>query len=147
MLINGLTAHGLHVKLHAKNPYIIQDQNSESPYTRVWISDIPISVSGTDIESALLGIGCNLRSPLIQEKVRDRDGKPLERTLKADIFNARIYHKEQPQKKPTPARYFKDSNDLLAGLAKAKVPHLLSGVLNISRYLLTCLMQPDGWIL
>ena len=33
----------------------------EVPVTKVWISDIPISVDGKDIETALVRLGCVLR--------------------------------------------------------------------------------------
>ena len=47
----------------------------EMPVTKVWISDIPISCDGKDIETALVRLGCVLRSSLINEKIRNKDGK------------------------------------------------------------------------
>ena len=88
------------------------------PVTKVWISDIPISVDGKDIDTALVKLGCVLRSSLINEKIRNKDGKltrfltgwrfvfvniperPLERTVKIGGFTARLYHKEQPRADP-----------------------------------------------
>ena len=45
------------------------------PVTKVWISDILISCDGKDIETALVRLGCVLRSSLINEKIRNKDGK------------------------------------------------------------------------
>ena len=88
------------------------------PVTKVWISDIPISVDGKDIETALVRLGCVLRTSLINEKIRNKDGKltrfltgwrfvfvnipdrPLGRTVKIGGFTARLYHKEQPMADP-----------------------------------------------
>ena len=88
------------------------------PVTKVWISDIPISVDGKDIETALVRLGCVLRSSLINEKIRNKDGKltrfltgrrfvfvnipqrPMERTVKIGGFTARLYYKERPRADP-----------------------------------------------
>ena len=103
--------------LFGKNPFILIEQDGrESPSTKAWISDIPISCDEADIESALVRLGCVLRSSLIFERIRNKDSKltrfltgrhfifidvpskPLERSLSFGGFTARLYHKEQPKK-------------------------------------------------
>ena len=114
LLTSGVEIAGIAITVFDKNPYILRG-GQESPATKVWIGDIPISVSGTDIESALVRVGCTLRSKLMFEKSRDRDGKltrfltgrrfifisvparPLEKELKIGSLTAVIYHKEQPR--------------------------------------------------
>ena len=118
LLINGITLRGCTVQAHDKNPYIVRENGQEVPVTKVWVSDIPLSCDGKDIETALVRLGCVLRSSLIFEKIRNKDGKltrfltgrrfifintpakPLERFLQIGGFNTRIYHKEQPKREP-----------------------------------------------
>ena len=52
------------------------DSGEEVPVTKVWISDILISVDRKDIETALVRLGCVLRSSLINEKIRNTDTIP-----------------------------------------------------------------------
>lgn len=118
LLIEGMSIRGCLLQLHNKNPYIVKDQDGrENPATKLWLSDIPISCATSDIETALGRLGCQLRSPLIYEKTRNKDGKltrfltgrrfvymsvpqtPLEKTLKIGSFTARVYHREQPKQK------------------------------------------------
>ena len=64
------------MQVYDKNPFIVRGGSGEEvPVTKVWISDIPISVDGKDIETALVRLGCVLRSSLINEKIRNKDGK------------------------------------------------------------------------
>ena len=119
LLIDNLTLRQKTVQVYDKNPFIVRDGSGEEvPVTKVWISDIPISVDGKDIETALVRLWCVLRFPLINEKIRNKDGKltrfltgrrfvfvniperPLERTVKIGGFTARLYHKEQPRAEP-----------------------------------------------
>ena len=119
LLIENLTLRQKTVLVYDKNPFIVRGGNGEEvPVTKVWISDIPISVDEKDIETALDRIRCVLRSSLINEKIRNKDGKltrfltgrrfvfvniperPLERTVKIGGFTARLYHKEQPRADP-----------------------------------------------
>ena len=116
---DNLTLRQKTVQVYDNNPFIVRGGSGEEvPVTKVWISDIPISVAGKDIETALVRLGCVLRSSLINEKIRNKDGKltrfltgrrfvfvniperPLERTLKIGGFTARLYHKEQPRADP-----------------------------------------------
>ena len=98
------------VYIHSQWPNCV-----EIPSTKLWISDIPLSCANEDIESALSRLGVVLRSKLIQEKNRNRDGKLthfltgrcfvfmnvpsflLEKSVKIGGFSARLYHKEQPK--------------------------------------------------
>ena len=79
-----------------------------------------MSVSNEDIESALVRLGCVFRSPLLMEKIRNRDGKltrfhtgrrfvfinrpvvPLDKFVKVGSFTARLFHKEQPRGSRSP---------------------------------------------
>ena len=116
---DNLTLRQKTVQVYDNNPFIVKGGSGEEvPVTKVWISDIPISVDGKDIETALVRLGCVLRSSLINEKIRNKDGKltrfltgrrfvfvniperPLERTVKIGGFTARLYHKEQPRADP-----------------------------------------------
>ena len=116
LLIEGIVVGGCTVSLHDKNPYIVRGGDGvEVPVTKLFISDIPISVANEDIESALVRLGCTLRSSLLMEKIRNKDGKltrfitgrrfvyincpgaPLERSIKVGSFTARLFHKEQPK--------------------------------------------------
>ena len=116
---DNLTLRQKTVQVYDNNPFIVRGGSGEEvPVTKVWISDIPISVDGKDIETALVRLGCVLRSSLINEKIRNKDGKltrfltgrrfvfvniperPLERTVKIGGFTARQYHKEQPRADP-----------------------------------------------
>ena len=64
------------MQVYDNNPFIVRgDSGKEVPATKVWISDIPISVDGKDTEIALVRLGCVLRSSLINEKIRNKDGK------------------------------------------------------------------------
>ena len=119
LLIDNLTLREKTVQVYDNNPFIVRGGSGEEvPVTKVWISDILISVDGKDIETALVRLGSVLRSSLINEKIRNKDGKltrfltsrrfvfvniperPLERTVKIGGFIARLYHKEQPRADP-----------------------------------------------
>ena len=99
-----------------KNLFILRGGSAEEmPVTKVWISNIPTSCDGKDIQTALVRLGCVLRSSLINQKIRNKDGKltrfltgqqfvfvntpekPLERTAKIRRFTVCLYHKEQPK--------------------------------------------------
>ena len=118
----GISLRGHALSLYDKNPFILKGQDGkERPTTKLWISDIPLSCDGADIESAIVKLGCVLHSSLIFEKVRNKDGKlnrfltgrrfvhnevtasPLETSVKVGGFTARLCHKEQPKKERKPA--------------------------------------------
>ena len=119
LLTDNLTLRQKTVQVYEKNPFIVRGGSGEEvPVTKVWISDIPMSVDGKHIETALVRLGCVLRSSLINEKIRNTDRKltrfltgrrlmfvniperPLERMIKIGGFTARLYHKEQPRADP-----------------------------------------------
>lgn len=115
LLLSGIPLRNCTVQAHAVNPFILRDGGNEVHATKVWISDVPISVDGRDIETALVRLGCVLRSSLMYEKTRNKDGKltrfltgrrfvyintptkPLEKVVKFGGLSARLYHKEQPK--------------------------------------------------
>ena len=118
LLLEGLEIGGQSLSLHARNPFILNnDTGIEVPTTKVWVSDIPISVENDDIESALVRVGCVLRSKLIMEKMRTKEGtltrfvtgrrfafinlpsKPLDRFFKVGGFTARLFYKELPDER------------------------------------------------
>ena len=116
LLIDGISLRGHTVTLHDKNPFILKGGDGrEIPATKLYISDIPLSCSDNDIETALVRIGCVMRSSLTLERMRDREGKltrfvtgrrfafinvphtPLERFIKIGHFSAQLYYKEMPK--------------------------------------------------
>jgi len=116
LLIDGLSLGGRTIQVHNKNPFILRGQGgAEIPSTKLWLSDIPISISNEDIESALIRLGVTARSALFNERVRNKDGKltrfltgrrfmfinvpekPLEKSVKIGPVTARLYHKGQPK--------------------------------------------------
>ena len=122
ILTSGLMLYDTAITVYDKNPFIIREgATKETPSTRVLIGELPISVANTEIETALVRVGCELRSPVIDEKARGRDGKltrfltgrrftyittptkPLDKTLKICSFNVSISHREQDAQ-PRPCR-------------------------------------------
>lgn len=122
LLIEGIEIGGQSFTLHNRNPYLISNGNGiEIPTTKLWVSDIPISVDDADIEGALLREGCVLRSKLMMDKIRTKEGKltrfvtgkrfvfinlpnsPLSRTVQVGDFTARLYYREQPKQNSKPA--------------------------------------------
>ena len=120
LLIENLTLRQKTVQVYDKNPFIVRGGSGEEvPVTKVWISDIPISVDGKDIETALVRLGCVLRSSLTNETIRNKDGKltrfltgrrfvfvnipqrPLERTVKIGGFTARLISQGTAEGRPT----------------------------------------------
>ena len=76
LLIEGLNLRGHALSLYDKNSFILKGQDGkERRTTKLWISDIPLSCDGAEIESVIVKLGCVLRSALIFEKIRNKDGK------------------------------------------------------------------------
>ena len=115
LLTKGLEIGGISVTIYDTNPFSFGGRG-ETPATKVWLGGIPISFSNTtDIEAALVRMGCTLRSRVMLEKSRDREGnitrfltgrrfafisvppKPLDREMKLGNITATIWHKEQPK--------------------------------------------------
>lgn len=119
LLVEGCKINGRTVMPCDKNPYILKDDGSESPTTKLWISDIPLSCDDADIETALVRIGCTLRSKMMYEKMRNRDGKltrfytgrrfafitlpekHLSTELEIGGMKAKLYYREQPKQNKT----------------------------------------------
>ena len=58
LLTDNLTLRQKTVQVYEKNPFIVRGGSGEEvPVTKVWISDIPISVDGKEIETALVRLG------------------------------------------------------------------------------------------
>ena len=99
-----------------KNPYILRG-GSEAPTTKLYISDIPISVGDGEIRTLLERLGCIIRSPTVNERARNNDGKlirfltgrrfvfveipssPLQRSVEVSPFKATLYHNESKREK------------------------------------------------
>ena len=76
LLSEGVCLRGHKVQAYDQNPFILSGQNDVAiPSTKLWLSDIPLSCANVDTESALSRLGVALRSKLIQENPRNRDGK------------------------------------------------------------------------
>lgn len=114
LLVSGIALQGVQVSLADKNPFVVWGSAGEEiPSTRVVISDIPLSYTNSEIEGALIKMGCHLMSRLKYEFDRDTNGKltnwktgrrfvfvsipkePLPREVKIGIFKAKLYHREQ----------------------------------------------------
>ena len=78
LLIEGITLRGHALTLFDKKKIlkiILKEQDGrETPSTKVWIPDIPVSCDGAGIESALVKLGCVLHSFLIFERIRNKVG-------------------------------------------------------------------------
>ena len=114
ILTTGLKLYDTSINVYDKNPFLRNEgATRETPSTRLVIGDIPFTLADSEIESALVRVGCDLRSSIMDEKVRYRDGKlskfksgrkfvfitvptrPLERSLTIGGITASIFHKEQ----------------------------------------------------
>jgi hypothetical protein len=93
LLVQGLTVRGIHMTVHGRNPYLTRAMPGSSgidiPSTKLWISDVPLSIADEDIESAVEKLGVVARSRLISERVRNRDGK-LTRFLTGRRYRLRV---------------------------------------------------------
>ena len=74
LLVSGVELHGQTVVCFDKNPYILRG-GSEALTTKLYISDIPISVDDREIRNLLERLGCTSRSPLVSERARNKVGK------------------------------------------------------------------------
>ena len=70
LLTDGLPLQGHSVRVYDKNSSTLSGQDTETPVTKLWISDIPISRAEADLESTIVRLGCIMRSKVIQEKNR-----------------------------------------------------------------------------
>ena len=108
---------GTQVSLLPKNPFTLQDQNSEKPATKLWVGNVPMTVDDNVIETALKKLGCEMRSTVRKELARDKNGKltkwetgrrfvfitvpatPLPKLCTMGIFSAELYHREMKEKR------------------------------------------------
>ena len=108
---------GTQVSLLPKNPFTLQDQNSEKPATKLWVGNVPMTVDDNVIETALKKLGCEMRSTVRKELARDKNGKltkwetgrrfvfitvpttPLPKMCTMGIFSAELYHREMKEKR------------------------------------------------
>ena len=121
LLVQGVAFRGVTLNVCDSNPFLVRGgMGVEKTTTKLWIDGVPISVADTEIEFALTKMGCELRSDIKQERARDADHKltrfltgrrfvfiskpekPLERTVKISLFEARLFHYEQKLEKKIP---------------------------------------------
>ena len=104
------------MSLLPKNPFTLQDQNSEKPATKLGVGNVPLSVDDNVIETALKKLGCEMRSMVRKELARDKNGKltnwemgrrfvfitvpttPLPKMCTVGIFSVELYHREMKEK-------------------------------------------------
>ena len=92
----GISLRGHALSLYDKNPFILKGQDGkERTTTKLWISDIPLSCDGADIEPAIARLGCVLHRSLMFEKIRNKAGK-----LNRFLTGRRFVHNEVPAGKP-----------------------------------------------
>ena len=117
LLLGGMNLWGTQVSLLPKNPFTLQDQNSEKPATKLWVGNVPMTVDDNVIETALKKLGCEMRSTVRKELARDKNGKltkwetgrrfvfitvpatPLPKLCTMGIFSAELYHREMKEKR------------------------------------------------
>ena len=66
---------GTQVSLLPKNPFTLQDQNSEKPATKLWVGNVPMTVDDNAIETALKKLGCEIR-PITLSKTLTTKSSP-----------------------------------------------------------------------
>lgn len=133
LLINGIDLNGQSLTPHDKNPYILPDTGRETPITRLYVQDLPISVSNDEIITLFDRIGCVRRSEITDERARNRDGKltrfltgrrfvyieipdkPLPQSVEVGPFKVSLYHKEMKQRNSTQYSIPKCGNCLQTG--------------------------------
>ena len=118
LLVKGIVIRGVIVTCHATNPFRIKTSltGRELPVTKLWISDLPISVADEEIENSLAKLDVEIRSDIVRECCRNADnklthfqtgrryvfitrpGRPLDKELEVGLtFTATVYHKEMKQ--------------------------------------------------
>ena len=116
VVLEGFTLKGVHLFVRSKNPYVVRENGYEVPATKLWISDVPISVSDDDIYTMLGRYAVQTRSVLFNECARDKETNKLSRFLtgrryifitlpqehlpretKIGMINCKLYYKEQPK--------------------------------------------------
>ena len=116
LLIQGFCLRQVHVEIKDTNPFLVKSPNGEEaeiPATKLIINNIPLSFSDDEILKAVKALGVSVRSKMIEERDRDRDGRltrwktgrrfiyidipkePLPKNIDMGPFKAALYHKEQ----------------------------------------------------
>ena len=112
LLIKGLALRSQQIDLIDANPYL---HTRDKPTTKVFISDVPLSVANSDIKSTFIKKGLKPVTEVKYECARDSDGKltrfktgrrfifielpqsPLPNMFEIAGFRAKIYHREQKE--------------------------------------------------
>ena len=120
LLMQGIELRGVKLSLYNDNPYSVRTHinrngvrySYERPTTKLWISDLPLSVADSEIEIALGKLDLELRSTIKRECARNNNGElthfltgrrfvsisiptnPLDKSLRVAGFWATAYHKE-----------------------------------------------------
>ena len=116
IIAEGVILDGLHYDVYAKNPFQVNGPNGfRIPVTKLWISDIPLSIAEKDIETMLNRIGAKLQSRLVFERARYSYGAlarfltgrryvfitipddPLPKEASVGFLTCKLYYKEQPR--------------------------------------------------
>ena len=95
LLVRGIRINKTLVQPSSTNPFVLKDDTGEEkPATKVWIDNAPISVASSEIEEALVKVGCELRSPIKLERASDADKKLTrfltDTSLRVNIFTAEL---------------------------------------------------------
>ena len=106
--------HGQTVVRFDKNLYVLRG-DMEAPTTKLFISNIPISVDDGEIRN-LQRLGCAIQNPIVSKRARNNDGKltrfltgrrfvfieipssPLQRSVELGPFRATLYHRKMRAK-------------------------------------------------
>lgn len=118
LLSKGLDIRGRRIELMGRNPFLLRDgTDREIETTKLFVGNVPISYSNTEISKALKKAGINDLSNLKMERVRDPKGEltnwvtgrrylwiekpstPLPKTLEVGLFTASLFHREMIQKR------------------------------------------------
>ena len=116
LLVQGFSLRGVRVEVKDKNPFLVSSPDGaerEVPATKLIINNVPLSFSDDEIFQAVKAMNVNVRSKLIAERDRDKNGKltrwktgrrflyigvpsePLPKIVEIGPFKASFYHKEQ----------------------------------------------------
>ncbi|KAL8567158.1 hypothetical protein ACOMHN_033060 [Nucella lapillus] len=107
----------MQIEVKDKNPFIVvspEGEEKEIPATKLTINNVPLSFSDEEILRTVKKLGASVRSKLIDERDRDKDGQltrwktgrrflyidvptkePLPKSVEIGPFKAALYHKEQ----------------------------------------------------
>ena len=78
LLVQGFSLRGVRVEVKDKNPFLVSSPDGaerEVPATKLIINNVPLSFSDDEIFQAVKAMNVNVRSKLIAERDRDKNGK------------------------------------------------------------------------